>query len=61
MLCVRTRKHELLLCSEATGAFAICVVQDPSPEEHAVPLVFSKAAASLKGSVIAGAQPGVRL
>ena len=35
MLCVRTRKYELLLCSEADGAFAICVLQDPSPEKAA--------------------------
>ena len=30
MLCVRTRKYELLLCSEADGAFAICTIQDVS-------------------------------
>ena len=33
MLCVRTRKYELLMCLEASGAFAICVLQDPSPEK----------------------------
>ena len=32
MLCVRTRKYEMLLCSEMKGAFAVCVVQDPTPE-----------------------------
>lgn len=32
MLCVRTRKHEMLLCSEAQGAFAICVLQEPQPD-----------------------------
>ena len=31
MLCVRTRKYELLLCSEQQGAFAVCVLQDIAP------------------------------
>ena len=31
MLCVRTRKYELLLCSEAEGAYAVCVLQDIHP------------------------------
>ena len=36
MLCVRTRKYEMLLCSEMKGAFAVCVVQDPTPEQGEV-------------------------
>jgi len=31
MLCVRTRKYEMLLSLEANGAFAICVLQDTNP------------------------------
>lgn len=63
MLCVRTRKYEMLLCSEANGAFAVCVVQDPAPEQADAPLVFgatSGAARSLRrGGAIAPAAPGV--
>jgi len=33
MLTVRTRKHEMLLCSEANGAFAVMVIQDPQPQQ----------------------------
>ena len=47
MLCVRTRKHEMLFCSEADAAFAICVIQDTAPVDGAPSLVFSKAARSV--------------
>lgn len=40
MLTVRTRKHEMLLCSEQSGAFAICVLQDPTPSMDQSALVF---------------------
>ena len=42
MLTVRTRKHEMLLCSEQGGAFAICVLQDPSPSMDKSALVFEQ-------------------
>ena len=49
MLCVRTRKYEMLLCSEANGEYAVCVLQDPQPDNREAALVFeaSKAARSL--------------
>ena len=49
MLCVRTRKYEMLLCSEAAGEYAVCVLQDPQPDNREAALVFeaSKAARSL--------------
>ena len=46
MLCVRTRKYELLLCSEADGAFAICCIQDPAPDRD-VEKTMSTAAKSV--------------
>mmetsp|Transcript_22153 Transcript_22153/g.45236 ORF Transcript_22153/g.45236 Transcript_22153/m.45236 type:complete len:205 (-) Transcript_22153:130-744(-) len=32
MLCVRTSKHEMLMCSERHAAFSILVIQNPSAE-----------------------------
>ena len=77
MLCVRTRKHEMLLCSEADGAFAVCVIQDPTPASAGSPAASieamqenqghgthkSAAARSVLrgGSVIAAPSTGVTL
>lgn len=67
MLCVRTRKHELLLCSEADGAFAVCVVQDPTPasadEANVVGAAKSQAAKAVLrgGSVLGQPSTGVTL
>jgi len=55
MLCVRTRKYEMLLCSEANVAFAVCVLQDPQPDT-AVEAATSGAARSMR---VASAAPGV--
>ena len=57
MLCVRTRKYELLLCSEAQGAFAVCVLQDIAPtvgevaNAAAAPAEATPAARSVLGGV----------
>ena len=61
MLCVRTRKYEMLLCAEADAKFAICVLQDPQPDTAETSLVFeTKAAKSvLKGANIARTEAGV--
>ena len=32
MLCVRTNKHEMLICNEKHGAFTILVIQDPNAD-----------------------------
>ena len=32
MLCVRTFKHEMLLCSERQAAFSILVIQNPNAD-----------------------------
>ena len=33
MLCVRTRKYEMMLCSEMNGSYGICCIQDASPAD----------------------------
>ena len=60
MLCVRTKKYEMLLCSEADGKYAICVLQDPQPEQNESSLVFqAKEARSVLRGSMARAAPGL--
>lgn len=65
MLCVRTRKYDMLLCSEQAGAFAICVLQDPQPENAQTSLIFSAGSAAarsiLRGGAIAPPATGMAL
>jgi predicted regulator of Ras-like GTPase activity (Roadblock/LC7/MglB family) len=61
MLCVRTRKYEMLLCAEGAGKFAMCVLQDPQPDSAETSLIFegSKAARSvLKGATLSRGEAG---
>ena len=39
MLCVRTNKHEMLICNEKHGSFTILVIQDPNAEIDVANLV----------------------
>lgn len=41
MLCVRTRKHEMLLCSEAAQKYSVLVLQDPSAEQSSAQPLLS--------------------
>ena len=52
MLCVRTRKYEMLLSAEENGAFAILVLQDPTPSQDQPSLVFEQGQG--KRSVVRG-------
>ena len=45
MLCVRTTKHEMLMCHERQGAFTILVIQNPNAEIDVANLVQGAAAA----------------
>jgi predicted regulator of Ras-like GTPase activity (Roadblock/LC7/MglB family) len=60
MLCVRTRMYEMLLCGEVSGAFAVCVLQDPQPQQLEASLASDVAngTKSIKRGLTAAA-PGV--
>lgn len=57
MLTVRTRKHEMLFCSEANGAFAICVIQDPTPVQDQPPVVYTQVGGLAYGAMNGNAAP----
>ena len=42
MLCVRTRKHEMLMCTEQSMLFSILILQDPNADS--VPTVLRERA-----------------
>ena len=39
MLCVRTSKHEMLLCSERNQAYSILVIQNPNADINVASMV----------------------
>ena len=45
MLCVRTVKHEMLICSERGGAFTILAIQNPNADVDVASLVQGAPAA----------------
>ena len=48
LLCVRTRKHEMLMSCEADGAYAICVLQDAAAARDAPSLAVANAARTMQ-------------